>query len=187
MLKWQKNTCRGLLCVFRESGERSKINDDIQVLLLPSVARNGLVWMQGAMHHCVPSVVPPLANQPGEEQDERRTQVFLFFNFLNSCDTRLLISSLPPCHIWLFEAQIFNPWSIGEKIGTLPFKITNLSWHWTFIFRTSILGPLARTFGLLYLSSSLVQLSTVILQQISPQVPSVYYTVVPFPTIISKY
>ncbi len=70
------------------------------------------------MHHRVPSVVPPLANQPGEEQEERRPQVFLFFNFLNSCDTRLLISRLPPRHIWFFEAQIFNPWSVlVRKLG----------------------------------------------------------------------
>jgi hypothetical protein len=59
------------------------MKNDIQDLLFHSVAWNGLVWMQGAMHHCVPSVVSPLANQPGEEQEERRTQVFLFFNFLN--------------------------------------------------------------------------------------------------------
>ncbi len=182
MLKWQKKLA-WVYCAYSESKGSEAINDDIQELLLPSAAWNGLVWMQGAMHHCVPSMVSPLANQPGEEQKERRPQV----NFLNSCDTRPWISRLPPCHIWLFESQIFNLWTTGEKIGTLLFKLTKLSWHWTFIFRTSILGPLARTFGLIYLSSSLVQLSTVILQQISPQVLSVYNTVIPFRSIISKY
>jgi hypothetical protein len=63
------------------------MKDDIPELLLTSVAWHGLVWMQGAMHHCVPSVVSPLANQPGEKQEERRPQVFYIY-FFYSCDTR---------------------------------------------------------------------------------------------------
>ncbi len=144
-----------------------------------------MVWF-GCRERCT-TVFPQWFRhwQTSQERNKKKGvhRYFYFLKFLNSCDTRLLISRLPPRHIWFFESQIFNLWTTGEKIGTLLFKFTKLSWHWTFIFRTSILGPLAKTFGLLYLSSSLVQLSTVILQQISPQVPSVYYTVILFRTI----
>jgi hypothetical protein len=66
MLKWQKKLAR-VYYAYLESQGSEAIKDDIYDMLLPSVAWDGLVWMQGAMHHCVPFMVSPLANQPGEE------------------------------------------------------------------------------------------------------------------------